>query len=573
MNLPRLVVSATICFLISFHSATASEPVECVQKYITNAGYDIGKIDGALGRRTYGAAKNFGELYDELPLPALSNATAAEWCAIVSTEAGQEILADRYIPELNAPADTVGRRGGLNLTHPLVRENYPNARLRQGYVASLRPGRVTVETDPARIRSGNSSIRMHAVRGDCGGSTFGGPGAWNDCTGGNSRVETGIEMFNKREAYYALSIMMHENIEGLPGYRNPYPDSDINLYQWFQDHSGACFNMSYNTRIKKLTIDMRCEFGKYGEYPVGKARGRVVLSNSDYNVWHEFVIHAKWSAKEDGFFRVLQNGKMVMNYESYTLTPNGQTEVEDHPQIYLYGGDSRASWDQYKTPVTVWFDDMMRSTKLSDIQAKYSFDVEEFNNHSAAFLVSRLQPRAYSYFPPIDSISDPRFEIGTHEVWNALHGSKIEIESAIVTNIHDSDGSLGEKFEFGIYGDLYFPGYFKPLSLTINEPVDVQTLEKFKKCPGGLWSTQLWSDGEVRISINFLHIDNSYEAQSVDCIIAAVPERFGARIRYLTSSFQRIAEEMVNSGSITSIKREGLRDWMTRVASGEIEIR
>ena len=126
-------------------------------------------------------------------------------------------------------------------------------------------------------------------------------------------------MHDVRKAYYAVSIMMDENIEELPGNRDPHARSDINLYQWFQDHSGACFNILYNTRIKKLSIDMRCEFSQYGKGELG----RVVLGNSNYNVWHEFVIHAKWSAKDDGFFRVLQNGKMVMNYEGYTLAPNG----------------------------------------------------------------------------------------------------------------------------------------------------------------------------------------------------------------------------------------------------------
>jgi hypothetical protein len=389
----HILVLIALAGLSSFAAAAwADESVTCVQSYLAEAGYDVGKPDGAVGRRTRTAADTFSMVYAELGLPPFEGVTSApEWCTVLTGAPAQAILKTRTIPPLNAPPETVGAKGGLNFSHELVRENYAGKRafagrgIFHGFAPSYWPGRVTVDVDPARVHSGSSSIRMHLLTGDCGKNDDTGPDAWDDCEHGNERVATNAEPHKAQTMYYALSLMIGANFFDLPGFNMPYHRSEVNLYQWYQLDVGACFNLLYNADLKSLVIDLRCSTGKYDDQ-----WQRVVLPESSPDVWHEFVAQVKWSRGDDGYFKLLQNGRLVMVFEGPTLAPNGRAEIEEHPQLYAYGEGDRPAWSLYKTPMTAWFDDMLRSTEVSDIRAKYDFDPTAFDDTSGVIPVIDL---------------------------------------------------------------------------------------------------------------------------------------------------------------------------------------
>ena len=384
-----LVMLAVLAF--SCGCCQASDDSVCVQTYLTEAGYDVGAVDGPLGKKSLAAAADFAAMYTELHLPELSAATVAEWCKTLSSPVAADVLVTRQVPPAAATKETIGKRGGLNFAHPLVLENYSGfGKLWHDFQASLSPGRVAVETDSARVHSGKSSIRMHILRGDCGWTTHRDDGGWNDCDHANERVETNAEPLRAGEYYYALSVMVGSNILALEPFGNAWAHNEINLYQWFQFDSGACFDLLFNVKLKKLDFSIYCSTGV-----ADTQYKRVILEDSRTDVWHEFIFHIRWSFGRDGFFRVLQNGKMVMNYNGPTMTPEGRPLLVDHPQVYLYGesmNPGSTAREHYRTPVTAWFDDMIRTKSIKAIQKVYKFDPEQFKEVDAAIPITDLHP-------------------------------------------------------------------------------------------------------------------------------------------------------------------------------------
>lgn len=266
------------------------------------------------------------------------------------------------------PKGTVASNGGLNFRNNLVRENLSGVTWKHDFEASLLPGRVTIETDPQRVRTGNSSIRMHVNPKDCGWTVHRDDGGWNDCLQGNERVEIQTTDPLSGKQFYALSIMLDSNFSKHGGQPSTM-HSDINLFQWYQLDSGACFNLQYNTRTKSLNIDIRCPNGVYDHQ-----MQRVELSGPVFDRWHELVVFANWRSDEKGEFRVLFNGQLVMNYNGPTLSTKGRKEVNEAAFIYRYGSKDEPSWQFYTTPSTVWFDDIIRARSLSTIENRYSFN-------------------------------------------------------------------------------------------------------------------------------------------------------------------------------------------------------
>jgi hypothetical protein len=386
----KIIALAALCALALVPPALgADEPVVCVQTYLSDAGYPVGKIDGKLGKTTSSLGNEFAAVYPELALPALTTASAPDWCSTLALPAAREILATRTLPPANAPAETIAKKGGLNFSSDLVLENFPGVDgLLHGFTKSLWPGRVTVDTDPARVHTGGGSIRMHLLPGDCGGSTHRGEGEWNDCDHGNARVDINSAATRAPEMFYGVSIMLGQNLFALEPFENRSARSDVNLYQWFQLDSGACFNLMFNTREKKFVIDARC-----GDGVLSDANRKIILPDARPDAWHEFVVHANWATDDTGFFRVLQNGKMVMAYEGPTIVEAGRAQIAEHPQIYAYGdGGGLSATAQYRTAATVWFDDMIRSPSIDALKDTYSFEDAALTDFDSALPIPGLSP-------------------------------------------------------------------------------------------------------------------------------------------------------------------------------------
>jgi len=86
----RLALVALLS-LLAVAPAIGQEDVACVQRGLARSGHDAGPVDGSLGQRSRDAAAAFAAT-TRFPMPELSRATAAEWCAVLEAWPGDGTL-------------------------------------------------------------------------------------------------------------------------------------------------------------------------------------------------------------------------------------------------------------------------------------------------------------------------------------------------------------------------------------------------------------------------------------------------------------------------------------------------
>lgn len=253
------------------------------------------------------------------------------------------------------PEGTVGAQGGLNFASALVAETFAGVRPSHTQQASLRPGRIVVETSPAHVRSGQTSVRMQLQPGDCGARIGG--GAPDDCANGNERIEINMGP-SSGTVLYGFSLQLGDDFGQIRG------PSAVNLVQWFQQGAGACFNVQYDVRDKRLYVRNRCAAGGYNAGPPQDTSLRAPA----FGRWNEFVVLARWSKGEDGLFRVLVNDELAYDWRGATLAPEGADQVSERFSILRFEGLGRIP-----VPSTLWLDDVVASGRVADIAQRYAF--------------------------------------------------------------------------------------------------------------------------------------------------------------------------------------------------------
>ena len=163
---------------------------------------------------------------------------------------------------------------------------------------------VVDKKDGHPVRAGEQSIRFEVRDGDCGKD----PDGWSDCKGDRERHELSVagkkDLMSKGEYWFSWSLFFPKD------HQNLWPLS--NNYGQFHQKDGAPVFM-----FKELR----------GGYSVVRTIGDVdyderrLIRNDDMSgKWHDILINAKWSKKDDGFFKVWVNDKLKYDYKGPTKT-------------------------------------------------------------------------------------------------------------------------------------------------------------------------------------------------------------------------------------------------------------
>ena len=164
---------------------------------------------------------------------------------------------------------------------------------------------VVKKKDGHPVRAGSQSIRFEVRDGDCGKDKEGG---WNDCKGDRERHELSInkkgQKMSKGEYWFSWSLYFPKE------HQNLWPLS--NNYGQFHQEGGPPVFM-FKELIGGYSIIRTIGDDDYDE--------RRLIRNDDMKgKWHDILINAKWSKKDDGFFKLWVNDKLKYEYKGPTKT-------------------------------------------------------------------------------------------------------------------------------------------------------------------------------------------------------------------------------------------------------------
>ena len=163
---------------------------------------------------------------------------------------------------------------------------------------------VVDKKDGHPVRAGKQSIRFEVRDGDCGKD----PDGWSDCKGDRERHELSVagkkDLMSKGEYWFSWSLFFPKD------HQNLWPLS--NNYGQFHQKDGAPVFMFKELRSGYSVVRT------IGDVDYDERR---LIRNDDMSgKWHDILINAKWSKKDDGFFKVWVNDKLKYDYKGPTKT-------------------------------------------------------------------------------------------------------------------------------------------------------------------------------------------------------------------------------------------------------------
>ena len=172
-------------------------------------------------------------------------------------------------------------------------------------VGSKKHGYQVVSAPEHPVRYGRKSVRFEVRPGDCSSTNN---GSWSDCENDRERSELIQRGYTQREGdeyWYRWSIYL--------------PPTHQNIYRtklaYAQFHQEGC-----------PPVFMFQEYG--GGYwlniqpPItGYDDNRKLLETKEFiGKWNDIVVHARWTRKNDGWFKVWVNGEEKTSYHGNTRT-------------------------------------------------------------------------------------------------------------------------------------------------------------------------------------------------------------------------------------------------------------
>ena len=148
------------------------------------------------------------------------------------------------------------------------------------------------------VRAGNQSIRFEVRHGDCGMDKDG----WSDCKNDRERHELSTigSPMSSGEHWFSWSIYFPKD------HQNLYPLSNA-FGQFHQKDGNPVFMFK---ELKKGYTIVRTITDKDSDY-----HEQNLLTNDEVlGKWSDILINAKWSKKEDGFFKIWVNDELKYDY-------------------------------------------------------------------------------------------------------------------------------------------------------------------------------------------------------------------------------------------------------------------
>ncbi len=161
----------------------------------------------------------------------------------------------------------------------------------------------------------------------------------------------------------------------------------------------------------------------------------------------------------------------------------------------------------------------------------------------------------------------PEFVAHTFETQVQKRGHVEDVNSNFDVKIDKpSDVSA---LNFGIAGRYsYSDNAFTEFELFFIDPLKVTAA--ISACPGGVLT---FPDGTTHVHMTFMpRPGGDLIASNADCLIAALPKKAAAQVKFLSTNFADIAIGAVVDGTIDLVQHDGVKAFLQRVAVGEIKV-
>jgi len=202
---------------------------------------------------------------------------------------------------------------------------------------------VVDRADRYPVRTGPSSLRFEVQPGDCSWQA----GGWNDCEHDRERHELKAASWSGGEGWYQWSVYLPRD------YPVIFP-AKVALGQFHQESGHVAW--MFQNKDGGLAVDNQVQGSTLHLKPI--------LSDADMRGhWSDILVHARWSAGKDGFFRVFVNGETMPRYAWSGPTQSAGKRVYFKFGIYR----SYVSRRPGKAPAqVVYYDDVAAGSECED---------------------------------------------------------------------------------------------------------------------------------------------------------------------------------------------------------------
>ena len=211
------------------------------------------------------------------------------------------------------------------------------------------------KNDGYPTRLGQQSLRFELRDGDCGYNKRG----WSDCDNDRQRHELASQPFKSNVNYwFAWSIYLSDDYQVIYPVKNAlgqfHQNDGFPLFM-FQNHNGGYHldrQFNYRTINHMKLLEQEDMLGR----------------------WNDIIVNAKWTHKDDGFFKLWVNGKLMHVFE-------GQTQSEGdtvYQKLGIYHGYlSRAKVSRIPSHV-VYYDEVRTARSCSKLKlGDLGYDCDE----------------------------------------------------------------------------------------------------------------------------------------------------------------------------------------------------
>ena len=215
------------------------------------------------------------------------------------------------------------------------------------------------------VRDGKLSLRFEVRPGECWGSfdkkdLANDNQPDNDCertNGKSERAEIGTKKFYKGKKWYAWSIYIPEGQELL----NP---SNLKLFQ-FDHNDGSGFEQLANFEHGDGKYKFQNAVNDYDESKSVEVIGK----------WTDIVVNANWSHKDNGYYKIWADGKMIYDFQGPTFY---EKNLKANMRIGVYRNWLDRIWELGRDGGTtvVYYDKIRFGKSEKSLELDYKLETE-----------------------------------------------------------------------------------------------------------------------------------------------------------------------------------------------------